>query len=134
MEFRLLDLIYVLALLILFVSSGGLIFYAARAIGMQVIRAWHTYLTCRDYHRGGELHREWLLKDPVMRGILTLASPFQQFFPWPRRRRLALQRLAAYRHQQALTANAKLIWDPRLGALLTPQELAHLYGEEKTTK
>ena len=26
-----------------------------------------------------------------MRGILTLTSPFQHFFPWPKRRRLQLE-------------------------------------------
>jgi hypothetical protein len=96
------------------------------------MHAWHTYLTCRDYHRGGELERGWLLKDPTMRGILTLTSPFQHIFPWPRWRRLELQRLAAYRHEQALAVNGKLIWDRQLGALLTPDEYAHLYGSAPT--
>jgi hypothetical protein len=128
MEYRLVDLIYVLALLVLFVSSGGLVLYAVRAIGMQVMRAWHVYLTCRQYHRGGETERLWLLSDPVMRGILTMTSPIQRFFPWPKWRRKRLQQLATFRHQQALAAATKLIWDPRLGALLTPEEHAHLYG------
>jgi hypothetical protein len=128
MEYRLLDLIYALAILLLLLTSGGLIVYAVKQIGIHVMQAWHTYLTCRDYHRGGELQRGWLLKDPTMRGILTLAAPFQHFFPWPRWRRTELKRLAAYRHERALAANRELIWDPRLAALLTPDEHAHLYG------
>ena len=132
MEHRFFDLLYVLLLVLLMFTSGGLMVYAVWNIGMRLIRAMHVFLTCWDYRaayrKGDELQRRLLLADPVMRAILRAASPFQAFCPAFVARRRQLRRLEEYRFSKLQKGEADLVWDERLAALLTRDEYNFLYG------
>src|SRR5215469_15376342 len=101
MEHRFFDLLYVLLLVAVMLTSGGLIVYAVLNIGMRLIRAMHVFLTCRDYRvactTGDDLQRRLLLADPVMRAILRVTSPFQTFCPAFVARQKQLRLLEEYR-------------------------------------
>lgn len=132
MEHRFFDLVYVLLLVALTLTSGGLILYAVWNIGMRLIRAMHVFLTCRDYRAtwrtGDEFQRRLLLADPVMRAILRVASPFQTFCPAFAARQRQLRRLEEYRFAKLQKGESDLVWDDRLAALLTRDEYDFLYG------
>ncbi|HWB11486.1 MAG TPA: hypothetical protein VG826_19810 [Pirellulales bacterium] len=132
MEHRFFDLLYVLLLVLLTLTSGGLIAYAAWNIGMRLMRATHVFLTCWDYHaacrKGDDLQRRLLLADPVMRAILRVTSPLQTFCPAFAARQRQLQRLEEYRFSKLQKGETNLIWDERLAALLTRDEYDFLYG------
>jgi hypothetical protein len=101
MEYRFGDLVYVLVLALLMLTSGGLMLYAVWNIGLRLMRAMHVFLTCRDYRRacrkGDDSGRRRLLADPVMRAILRVTSPFQEFCPAFVSRQRQLHRLEEYR-------------------------------------
>ncbi len=127
MESRLYDLLYVLALTVLFGSGVSLILYALWQIAWDVMRAIHQYLTCREFDRSDEAGRAFYTKDRVMRGMLTMHEEFRRvFFPLGRFG-ADLARLRDYRFEKVMQQNDQLIWDRRLGALLTPDEHAFLY-------
>ena len=132
MEHRFFDLLYVVLLVALMFTSGGLIAYAVWNIGMRLMRAMHVFLTCCDYRvacrKEDELQRRVLLADPVMRAILRIASPFQTFCPAFGARRRQLRRLEEYRFSKLQKGETDLVWDERLAGLLTRDEYDFLYG------
>jgi hypothetical protein len=131
MTSRLVDFLLTLALITLACSGTALMAYAVWRIGQDVMRAMHTLLTCWNFHTQRDDARERLTSDPVMRDILAMSSPFQRifapFFGYAR----DLRRLSAYRYQKAQEQTAQMIWDTRLGALLTRDELDFLYGKDE---
>lgn len=131
MEYRFGDLLYVLVLALLMLTSGGLMLYAIWNIGLRLMRAMHVFLTCCDYRRacrnGDELSRHRVLADPVMRAILRATSPFQQFCPAFVARQRQFRRLAEYRFAKLQKGEADLIWDERLAVLLTRDEYDYLH-------
>jgi len=132
MEHRFFDLLYVVLLVVLMFTSGGLIAYAVWNIGMRLMRAMHVFLTCWNYqtacYTGDEFQRRLLLADPVMRAVLRVASPFQTFCPAFATRQRQLRRLDEYRFSKLQKGEADLVWDERLAALLTRDEYDFLYG------
>lgn len=131
MNSRLVDFLLALALIALACSGTSLMVYAVWRIGQDVMRAMHTLLTCWGFHTQRDDARTRLLSDPVMRDILAMSSPFRRifapFFSYSR----DLRRLSAYRYQKAQEQTAQMIWDSRLGALLTRDESDYLYGRDE---
>lgn len=130
MTYRLLDLLWSLALLALCFSSTALLLYAIWNIGQEALRGVHAYLTCRDYAYGNAWLQGLLLQDRVANPILRLQWPWQRLAPIASRRQELLEQLADFRWQAERRRKDELIWDPYLGALLTPAEHAHLYPAE----
>jgi hypothetical protein len=68
MEYRFLDLLYVVLLLLLSLTSGGLMLYAIWNIGLRLMRALHVFLTCWDYRSacrtGDDMKRGSCLSTP----------------------------------------------------------------------
>jgi hypothetical protein len=132
MEHRFFDLLWVLLLVVLTLTSGGLIAYAAWNIGMRLMRAMHVFLTCWDYRaacrKGDEVRCRVLLADPVMRAVLRATSPLQTFCPAFVSRQRQLRRLEEYRFSKLQKGEADLVWDERLAALLTRDEYNFLYS------
>jgi hypothetical protein len=132
MEYRFADLLYVALLVLLMLTSGGLILYAVCNVGMRLMRAMHVFLTCWNYRtayrKGDELGRRVLLGDPVMRAILRGTSPLQEFCPAFAARQRQLRRLEEYRFAKLQKGEADLVWDERLAALLTRDEYDFLHG------
>ena len=131
MTSRLVDFLLTLALITLACSGTALMAYALWRIGQDVMRAMHTLFTCWNFHTQHEDARRRLTSDPVMRDILAMSSPFQRiiapFFGYAR----DLRRLSAYRFQNAREQTAQMIWDTRLGALVTRDEYEFLYGKSE---
>ena len=129
MTSRLIDFLFVLALIALACSGTALMAYAVWRIGQDVMRAMHTLLTCWNFHKQRDDARTRVLSDPVMRDILAMSSPFRRifapFFGFSR----DLRRLSAYRFHKAQEQTAQMIWDTRLGALLTRDEYEFLNGK-----
>ena len=63
-----------------------------------------------------------------MRDLLTMNTLFRRISPPVFAYARDLKLLEQYRYAQARKRDEDLIWDRRLGALLTPDEHAHLYG------
>ena len=131
MTSRLVDLLLAVTLIALACSGTALMACAVWRIGQDVMRAMHTLLTCWNFHTQRDDARTRLLSDPVMRDILAMSSPFRRifapFFSYSR----DLRRLSAYRFQKLREQTAQMIWDTRLGALVTRDEYDFLYGKKE---
>lgn len=127
---RLVDFLFALALVALAFSGTALMAYAVWRIGQDVMRAMHTLLTCWDFHKRDDA-RTRLLTDPVMRDTLAMSSPFRRIFAPFLGYSRDLRRLSAYRYQKAREQTAQMIWDTRLGALVTRDEYDFLYGKQE---
>ena len=128
---RLVDFLFALALIALACSGTALMAYAVWRIGQDVMRAMHTLLTCWEFHKQRDDARTRLLTDPVMRDTLAMSSPFRRIFAPLVGYSRDLRRLSAYRYQKALEQTAQMIWDTRLGALVTRDEYDFLYGKQE---
>ena len=133
MDSRLIDFLFSVALLLLLFSGTSLMLYAIGKIATDVMIALNRLLTAWDYHRKGPEDRALLLKQPPFRDVLTMNTLFQRAFP-PIGFAYArdLRRLEQHRYAQARQRDEELIWDRRLGALLTPEEHAYLYGDSSS--
>src|SRR5262245_49299213 len=128
MTSRLLDFLFVVLLIALACSGTSLMLYAVLHIGRKVCVAMHTLLTCWEFGNGPDDARRRLLSDPFMHDALTMRSGFGRFFAPFSRYSADLQRLRAYRYERAREQASQMIWDNRLGALLTRDEYEFLYG------
>jgi hypothetical protein len=128
MTSRLLDFLLVLLLIALACSGTSLMIYALWHIGQRIMIAMHTLLTCWEFHAGRDEKRRRLLSDPAMHNILTMQSVFSRVFAPFSGYSSDLVRLKAYRHRRAREQATQMIWDSRLGALLTRDEYEFLYG------
>ena len=128
MASRWFDFLFVVLLIVIACSGTSLTLYAVWHIARRICTALHTLLTCRDYCKGADDDRSRLVSDPVMHDILTMRSAFRRncapFSSFSR----DLQRLHAYRYERARRQTSQMIWDNRLGALLTRDEHEFLYG------
>lgn len=129
METRLIDFLFAAALVLFCVSGTTLMAYAVGKIGLELLQAMNRLLTVWDYHRNGPEDRAWMRRQPGIRDLLTMATLFDRIAPPRLAYARDLKRLADYRYAKARQRDEDSIWDRRLGALLTPDEYEHLYGE-----
>ena len=135
MDSRLVDFLFAVALLLLVFSGTTLMVYAAMRIGVDLMQAVNRLLTAWQYHRGGPGERDLLLNQPRLRDLLTMGRLFERSSPAVGVAYVRdLRRLEQYRYAQARNRDGELIWDRRLGALLTPDEHAYLYGAPESLK
>lgn len=132
MDSRLIDFLFTVALVLLCFSGTTLMAYAVLRIGVQLMGATNRLLTAWDYHRKGPEDRALLLSQPRMRDLLMMSTLFGRFSPPVFAYAHDLKLLEEFRYAQARKRDENLIWDRRLGALLTPDEHAHLYGASRS--
>lgn len=129
MWYRLLDFLWVVALVAVCCSGTGLMIFGVWKVGQELLKALYIGLVCLEYGLFGEAHRSVLLRDPIARRVLRLDSPYQVFAPLPLIRLSRLDELEKLRTQQASQNESDLIWEPLLGGLLTTAERNALFDE-----